>query len=180
MTDERFTASNGIGVEINNDTGRIAFDDTTHPNAPLWLREGELDALREYFQAEEDKRLGRWRSVEDPSWTAVERNRIVYFRNEDHERSFQIVGNGENLWAWSPDLRKVAQEWLDAHPEPKPWHDAKDGEIWALTVDGLDLVFKVGRVSFIQLHISRDENPIAQPEFTSSRITAGRRIWPAE
>lgn len=168
-----FTASNGRTLSIDSRGGawlnlsaiRIAPDD--------------LLLLREYVIAEQDERLGRWRWPENPDY--------VFYATPQGCRIIRESTGTHFSWnrSWltyegimQNESSAAARAYFDAHPEPKPWHEAKDGEIWALTVDGLDLVFKVGEVSFIQLHISRDENPIVQPEFTSNRITAGRRVWP--
>lgn len=60
-------------------------------------------------------------------------------------------------------------EWEASH---KPWDDAKAGEIWALTVDGVESAWdRADGIWFKNQSLTE-----AAPE----SITAGRRIWPEE
>lgn len=172
-----FTASNGVSVSRQppvTDRGSWLMVDghMTSPN--------DAQALREFFQHERDEERGLWRSPTDPSWTTVRRNTTIYFQNEDHERNFWfIVGNDATLKPWSGDLQAVAREYLEAHPERKPWHSAKPGEIWVLTIDDSEQV-----VSAVQQY-EKDFNPISHPIYAtfangSEHITDARRIWPAD
>lgn len=137
-----------------------------------------MQALREFFQHERDQELGRWRSAIDPGWTAVENGRYVQFRHDDGKRAFSLERNAPDFSGWSPALREIGHEWFAAHPEPKPWHDAKPGEVWVLTTDteGEDHAWMVdpdyggGRFVFIG---GLSNVPLDHPD-----ISAGRRIWP--
>lgn len=185
MTDT-FTASNGIQITMDTDrdgkvylVGRRARGDEgqyldTHATAGP----GGIVALREFFQHERDEERGLWRSPTDPSWTAVRRNTTIYFQNEDHERNFWfIVGNDATLKPWSGDLQAVAREYLEAHPERKPWEDAKPGEAWEITYTTL-----VGP-DVTKVAIRTDRNmwatDVLEMELNHA-ITSARRIWPED
>lgn len=164
-----FTASNGMTIRSTSD-GHIQVEESTRT---AWMVPvATSEALREFFRAEEDARLGVWRSQDDPTWTARRQGDIVYFVNSDHQRAFHIALVNE-AWKhqWSDDLRAIAREYISAHPEPKPWHDAKHGEGWVLTIDGAERVAVRGPVEdFIH---EKGVTP-----WSSTTITAGRRIYP--
>lgn len=197
MTD--FTASNGITIREREDSMMPVLEWNTdgryYTDGSRWYAVGEgIDgadpgftadspvarALREFFQHERDEEQGVWRSSKDHTWTAVRRNNTIYFQNGDHERSFWfIVGNEATLKPWSGDLQAIAREYLQAHPERKPWHDAKPGEVWVLTIDGSEHV-----VCAVQQY-EKDFNPISHPIYAtfangSERITDARKIWPED
>lgn len=120
-----FTASNGITVYVR-DGGTVQFQHGTRkescgilqvfPHSEWW------QALREFFRAEDDERLSRWRSSESPEWTAIvqDGSNWIYFRHEDGEREFSVGPEGAGLNAWAPELKAVAREYFDAHPKDKP------------------------------------------------------------
>jgi len=172
-----FTASNGLMVERHEDDRIVVFEGSAIPVMRTYKASVHVDALREFFQHEKDEHLGRWRSSADPRWTAVRRDKFVYFQCEDGIRSFNIHLDREaTLNAWNDDLRAIAREYIAAHPEPKPWHDAKPGEVWALTMNGEEWAWGVGTGvdagKFI--YAGGDSNvPLTWPE-----ITAGHRIYP--
>lgn len=137
---DKFTASNGLTVD--GTTGRIIVRDrTVFPKYDLGKY--TVEALREFFQAERDEELGRWRYPADPRY-------IVYPPDADDEARAIII-----LFEPGGGSSKVTREWLDnvvdpekwayaacakayfeAHPVREPWHDAKIGEIWDLIIDG--------------------------------------------
>ncbi|MDR6691374.1 hypothetical protein J2X55_002286 [Microbacterium sp. 1154] len=60
-----FTASNGISVTPSASiVGGTSVNDVA-------LHKREADALREFFQAEADERLGRWRWPENPAYVVA-------------------------------------------------------------------------------------------------------------
>ena len=142
-----FTASNGVTVHYV-----VAIDGTARllgtsprPSGGEWTEataspEG-IEALREFFRAEEDKRLGRWRWAENPEY--------VVYPGPGEMREALVISEVHGCWgSWSETeaireggydtLAAAAVAYFDAHPNPKPWHDAKDGETWVLTVNGVE------------------------------------------
>jgi hypothetical protein len=182
-----YTASNGAQVVLTNagQTGYILaeVDDTV---SSAYLGFEQMKAWREFARAEEDERLGRWRFPENPDY-------VVYPADpEDEDGAILILfepGGGSSRhytrkWLASvhdPDgwvVARCARAYFDAHPEPKPaWHDAKAGELWAVSHDGGDeypyrVDAEFGRPTFEYVD-GLSNFPVADP-----RITSGRRIWP--
>ena len=187
MTDS-FTASNGIQITMDPDrdgkvylVGRRArgdegqYLDTHVTGGP----EG-IAALREFFQHERDEERGLWRSPTDPSWTAVRRNTTIYFQNEDHERSFHFVPKLEgSIRAWSADLQALAYEYIEAHPERKPWEDAKAGDVWVIEVECVES-FAVHVVAEFFGAVSFQTPTGNKVNMTNSTFTGFRKIWPED
>ena len=98
------------------------------------------EALRAFFQAERDDALGRWRDPENPDY-------VVYPRPDQdyHDGSCVLVLDELSGATWL-DWERVAlpgpaRRYFAAHAdvEPrKPWHDAKAGEYWLVTLEGAD------------------------------------------
>jgi len=167
-----FKASNGIRRDFMEDL-----------EEGLGYSFAEIDALAEFFQHKRDEELGRWRWPENPGYVVYRSpeadygaDRAVYVFNER---------SGEGRWCWeasntskSDALVLAAGAYFKAHPEPepKPWHDAKPGEVWVLTVGGEQFPCTVEATG-------PDFVPLAHALWAtlargSERITAGRRIWP--
>lgn len=131
-----FTASNGIYIRWS-DRNELEFK---HPmvsdrwrEVSQFARTSNLaSAIREFFQQEEDERLGRWRWPESPSYI-VYPGRAGWLHVLREQFGTSEVFRIEDVCAsvWKP--MSAAKAYLDAHPEPKPWHDAKPGEVWELT-----------------------------------------------
>lgn len=69
--------------------------------------------------------------------------------------------------------RDIADRFFAAHPKPKPWHDAKPGEVWAIVTDNVAEEVAVQRTpnglwQFCDGVVRDDELP----------IESARRIWP--
>ena len=141
--------------------------------APIFLSEEEMDELRAGFQAERDEALGRWRDPEHPDlvcypvagdldavWVMYEGDGLAYMREKD-----QVFYAGN-------EFSEVARRYFAAHPEPKPWEEAKAGEVWILTRYGAEEPFFVtdGEFTSTDLAVATD--------LDDPRITDGRRIWP--
>lgn len=166
---EKIVASNGW--ELRED-GAIYSNPTTRHK--LVSKEG-TEALREVFQLERDEELGRWR--ERP-----ECGLVVYPNGSDEfgNRCVRVLweSTGTNILIWENKIPgtifgDAARNYFAAHPEPKPWHDAKPGEVWALTVDGREFAGDVDSDMEVRCHERQDYIHIE-----STAITAGRRIWP--
>ena len=183
IQDKIFTASNGVKISspdpawLEVPCPQVGGDDLLSPS--------QVNALREYFTAERDKELERWRSPEYPS--------VVVHASESDADIVYVIDEREPYRNWDIEVRRSSQELLDppswdakllaarayfkAHPAPapRPWEDAEDRSIWALTIDGRDPEpFKWSDRSQQFTHVIGGF-PIYRPE----RITAGRQIWPA-
>lgn len=142
------------------------------------LPAANFKALREFFQAERNEALGRWRDPENPDmvvcpipgnldavWVMYEGDGAEYTRQRNQ---VSYAGN---------KFSEVAQRYFAAHPEPKPWRAAQPDEVWALTINNdTEEVFRCGEHGLYSL---KTGNPIGSLlSCGSNKITASRRIWP--
>ena len=160
-----FTATNGILFTITED-GVLRWEGGYDPRRVT-------DALREYFQRERDTQLGRWRDPKNPDM-------VAYRTPEDDDGSGRCIllldeNTGGNHWEWEHTASPgPARRYFDAHPqpEPKPWLEAKPGEVWVLTRWGTAETFLVTGSEFITADLA------VIVDLDDDSITAGRRIWP--
>jgi|SRR5690625_1693292 len=177
-----FTASNGDTVETRHD-GYLVVKDSHHTE---WVSPLTVDTLREYFTAERDEQLGRWRSKEHPNYVVypVEgKTREVRVSNEATGVTRSFCDHPDYLEANSQIRTLVAREYFAAHPEPKPWHNAKPGEVWVLETElhPEPRAFKVSsREGYATSNFTQVYNGQPLYTFRDGPITAGRRIWPEE
>lgn len=119
-------------------------------NWEIDLKSSEVDSLREYFlweakeqfQAQRDAALGRWRSPVEPDcvvyptalgdvvgsvMTLVVVNELTGLSHSSQRGAILRTPQG-----------RAARLYFDAHPivRPKPWEDARFGEVWALSITG--------------------------------------------
>lgn len=147
---------------------------------------GEL-ALREFFQHERDQELGRWRWPENPDYVVYQApdcadydlrimcessgDSMVYSRLEDD-------GNKRNH-PWESSWARAARAYFAAHPEPKPWHSAKLGEVWEVQTrtktHGCAVVRGRGEEFRDLIMFRSDEIHIAVKD---TRIESARLVWP--
>ena len=108
-----FTASNGYKVTPNGDGVNVYRGIMSTPIYP-----DEMQALREFFQAESDERAGRWRWVEHPDY-------VVYDTGDRIEVVVldESTGCMENVWRGKERpgsyMHDAARAYFEAHPEPK-------------------------------------------------------------
>lgn len=183
-----FVASNGSGVGYA--TNGVVYLATPDMIGKTYLSSGETDALREFFRDERDRELGRWRSKGHPDFIAYEHGdgRVRFVRESDGvSYSFDRATVDRFYLEYEAEVafQVVAREYFEAHPEPKPWQDAKPGEVWVIDFDGhTDVVCRVLSASrftnsghgFIPLELSSYP---AVGTFAPV-VTAGRRIWPEQ
>ena len=168
-----YTASNGVGLTITRDRAV-----RWRPGIPPDL---VSSALRDYFQAERDEELGRWRDPKKPDmvcfpvvgdldavWVVYEGTGLAYMRERD--QAF-YAGNA---------FSEVAQRYFDTHPKPKPWDAAQPGEFWILTVDEKTDPYKIWTDTQRVRRFERVERPYTTICLNDPRITAGHRVWPEE
>ena len=168
-----FTASNGIKVS-KDIMGGLQYD----TSAMLVVLPHSITlAAREFFRHEADKRLGRWRWPENPDYViyAVDDVLTVIDETDGSHQTFSSVERfrervSPNNW------HRAAAAWLDAHPGPKPWHDAKPWETWLITYDGVEQAVTLDE----DLEFRRRGERGSWERITSEEITAGRRIWPED
>ena len=145
------------------------------------LPTADFKTLREYFQAERDEELGRWRDPEIPD--------MVVYPHDDVTITVLDEVDGKRFWWTRGDELDAHQErfpgfdtaraYFAAHPkpEPKPWDTARPDEVWVLTINNyMEEVFRCGERGLYSL---KTGNPIGSLLSCShNKITAGRRIWP--
>lgn len=185
---DKYTASNGVTVWRDSTTGNLRFGgdavDLDHLREKL---SGEsrgmypaMDAaLREFFQAERDEELGRWRWPENPDYVVYAPvDYSNYVRVLDERSAILEVIHREHLKGRGSLVAQAARAYFEAHPERKPWEDAKHGEVWLLTIDGAESAFYPSK------SLSRAFTPVAPNTGTTAvpfdwpEITDARRIFP--
>lgn len=134
-----FTASNGI--QIFGGTGYIKWSSLTNFNQSLEFAPTSVadEAFAEWYQHRRDAELGRWRDPENP-------NMVVYRvpENDDTDgRAVRVIDEATGAYSslWERDVKRfergsmhaTAARWFAAHPEPKPWESAEEGEMWLIT-----------------------------------------------
>ena len=166
-----YVADNGV-VLTSTDDGSIRW----HPGIS---QRRASEALREFFQAERDEQLGRWRDPENPDWITYQADKedAVYVFNERKGGASQywtrgIAESHDPAYTGYSASYYIAGRYFQAHPEPKPWEEAKAGEVWILTRYGAEEPFFVtdGEFTSTDLAVATD--------LDDPRITDGRRIWP--
>lgn len=137
---DTFTASNGLLLCPNGD-GSVRWEAGFSPVIVT-------QALREFFLHERDKELGRWRWPEKPVYVVypVGEDGLVDVLREDPMAGFG-PGRQVGISRTAAEDRAVdgpassffaaARAYFAAHQEPRPWHDAKPGEVWAITTENV-------------------------------------------
>lgn len=191
-----FTASNGVVVGERD--GFLTLRTSVASRMP-YIGNGifgralneYMEHLRDRWRAEEDERLGRWRWPENPEWIFYPE---VWNTGTKAVRIIRESDGATGSWPIEPlsdetgEFSDAARAYVAAHPERKPWHDAKPGETWRLTVNslgptGATLTFNVigdedrPPIRFARPQISGQqmEYPVDSPD-----INGGRRIWPED
>ena len=179
-TNKNFTASNG--TTVGNSFGWLVVTDPSPGVGATKLARLDVDALREYFQHRRDEELGRWRNPDRP-------NEVVYPQANGNIRVLD-ESNGRNLgWGREEALDKAfahrlgmatARAYYAVHPEPepKPWEEAQFGEAWLLNLHGDEGVAVASATPYGTPVFFMAYDTEVSPD--SPRITAGRRIWPAD
>ena len=172
-----FTASNGIPIttKVSGD-GRGYLLGMTGAVTHATASEEGIKALREFFQHEKDEQLGRWRWPENPDYVVYPKDEygqtVVVNENTGHNITFLRGGVNPHGSFFS----QCAIAYFAAHPEKKPWHDAREGEIWALTIGPNTNAYQYS-VSDSYFEQVGSNGTKGIPALSNS-ITAGRRIWP--
>jgi hypothetical protein len=142
------------------------------------------EALREFYRHKEDERLGRWRWPEDPEY-------VVYVREDYVQVLRESDGASGLLGSWTREdakyvtsdgnlMGRAALAYFDAHPEPKPWHDAQPGEVWVFTTAEGEFPAIVERRQGANGPVLTFDSKTTEYFLDSPGITAGRRIYPED
>lgn len=191
---DKYEASNGVTIEFKEDpegkryllgTVRRTCGELSGTLTHATGSEEGVAALREFFRAEEDERLGRWRWPENPDYVVYPdgtSRRVV--RESDGSSLAVSLHDREVMTTYLDSYVGAARAYDDFHPEPKPWHDAKPGEVWLLTYVGEAGVPSVtsssesGHVVFTAA--TEEANGTHEFSLLTDYITAGRRIYPED
>lgn len=171
-----FRANNGI----------VIHDHGTHVSwASGFSHPFVTEALREYFQAERDEKLGLWRWPENPKYVVKMaakyeicvihepefwRKNTVHFTDARALAEFMHEEPGKHTKPW----RKAARAYLKEHPIKQPWHEIEPGQVWVLTIDGKETPAIVTGGLAGPYFLGEKTNYAR----TNAGITNGRRIWP--
>jgi hypothetical protein len=170
---DKFTASNGGIVETEEGWLQVS------GSGSEYIDPRAVPTLREFFQAERDEELGRWRpegrrdvwalaDSDDPNRVLVVSDTLSTFATWTRDGIHQTSDNGG--WAGA-----IARAYFDAHPERKPWEGAQPGEIWVLTLEGDEVAYQCTSSFAGHVYFGGADDTI---ELNSTMITAARRIWP--
>ncbi|QMU97811.1 hypothetical protein FVO59_11795 [Microbacterium esteraromaticum] len=164
---DKYEASNGILVHIDNDL----FVQRARKDLPVPVAGGEyIQALREFFRAERDEELGRWRWSERPEFVVHQGDDILLVVNELTGES--VKRNGLYAHDVAGD---AAAAYRDAHPEPKPWHDAKPHEVWTISRGPDDRYFPFRVVGRQFIYVDDETQKFA---INDEQILDADRIYP--
>jgi hypothetical protein len=145
-------------------------------------REAVLDA-EEWAQAKHDADLGRWRDPFEPHYVVYSEDGGDAARVLDERDGVTVVAN-RRVESTDTGYYGAAFRFFEAHPERKPWQDAKPGEVWELTTRDEESVPAMSSSSdsgvVIFTAATHDAGGTEEIVSYSDYITAGRRIWPED
>lgn len=168
---DKFEASNGItvsvdrGVQFGTDRGWGFYG----------ILGQEWEAMREFFRAERDEELGRWRWPENPDYVVYRDGTSRRIVRESDGKSFSAsLHDRKVMTTYLDSWIGAARAYDEAHPERKPWHDAKEGEVWLLTLPNSTQAWFVNGAYF------QSAKTLTNIALDDGHITDGRRVWPEE
>lgn len=140
-----FVASNGIRV-VAEGAGclmDVQLTDTVGRNRLKgwgFLNAGDMDALTEFITARRDEELGRWHWPKHPEYVVYPKEPTVTDPDANFRVVHEVTGRSRDVdidvllqYGANSRFGEAALAYADAHPAPKPWQDAKDGEVWRIT-----------------------------------------------
>ena len=166
---DKFEASNGVVVlELE---GGVGFQLPMQGVSTNGINGDKVQALREFFQHERDVELGRWRWPENPDYVVYADGTSRRVIRESSGTTMQVSLHDRKVMTTYLDSYVGAARAYDAaHPEPKPWHEAKEGEVWVIEFNGNEYP------AIFQADSFRDHGG----SWGAEDITNARRIWPEE
>lgn len=159
----KFTSSNGQDVQAV--AGDLMVGDPALSLTPIGV-----EAMREYFQYEQDQKLGRWRWPEDPNYVVYADGREASVFSEVTASWGQWAEAEAKVEADFDLLARAARAYFYAHPEPKPWQTAKPGEVWVFN----DVLVALKQNNYWEVRDQNGGNAIVGGD----SIKNARRIWP--
>ena len=181
---EKFEAKNGLQIEADLGPvvriweGSSRDKENNRLRGFSYLNDRDVEALREFFQHERDQELGRWRDPENLHRVAYATSpQTVLIMDESTGRGAEYSRQTANASSdnYGDRLkRQSARAYFAAHPEPKPWHDAKPGDVWVLTVAGKEHPWGFDPIDQRFVYAGGESWLRRNDEM----ISAGRRIWP--
>lgn len=167
-----FTASNGIPVRRASQ-GHLTFSHEFGLDLGVMtgITVAQEQALREFFLDEAgvwiDEQTGALallnRQPVDRRYVSIFLNGTMYGVHEPYP------GDGFD----STPQQQVAKRFFEAHPERKPWEEAKDGSIWEF--ENTQYLADKGR--FFRLPLVPPSDPEWRPACFASNFTDGRMVW---
>lgn len=184
MTD--FTSSDGhIRIAYENDIReRIdIFDARGGANmldgAP-WLSSREVSALREFFQHERDEALGRWRWPEHPHFIVHPGDRGYVSAIDESTGAWATASRAEGyINTGHGTIWNAIAAYFEAHPEQKPWMDARLGDVWVISVEGEENIV-VHAVAALFGAVEFKTVGGRKVNMNNSTFTGFRKLWPAD
>ena len=179
---DTFAASNRRQITTEYSETRILANGINMLHDFDYLSSDDMKALREFIQHERDKELGRWRWPENPNYvvypselylTPPDADLVTVF-NERTGQSAHCRREGEGN---SGNFSLAARAYFAAHPEPTPWHDARDGQLWLIRFSDfpdmdISALVKGGRF------IYNDPCHEGTATLKDPSIVGGKQIWP--
>ena len=183
---DKFTASNNMTVSsVEDDAGGDLRLSSGPGDRIVYLWPAETAALREFFAHERDVELGRWRWPENPDYVVYPPRPGVYGRGRGVQVLNEKVGRFADCWE-TPGVNSPAdagayaasRAYFAAHPEPKPWHGAKPGEVWVVSAYEEPIVMTVFESDFGGLRFRQNDRDGTTWAIDTPVITSARRIFP--
>ena len=174
MREERYTSEDGFTVYID-ENGDLCSRDGWGELEECVVK-GLVRSVEDFYRHKRDKGLGIWRNPERP-------NEVVYSIEKDRI----YVLNESRGWTSIWERKQVENDaYVDhfgfdtAHAYftaiSKPWHEAKEGEVWELSMESYD----PGEYWLVKSGGFKRNAFLPAVSLDSPAITAGYRIWPTK
>ena len=140
------------------------------------LTTANFETLRAFFQAERDDALGRWRDPENPDMVcypvAYDLDAVLVMYEGDMTRYYATRSTWKDVTPYY--VSETAGRYFAAHPEPKPWENAKEGDYWVQTIGSEPSLWHQG----VRRQFWTNGERLSVTDLKDA--TAGHRIWPEE
>lgn len=175
---EKFTASNGLTVSVEPDDDMF-IGGVPGVSSKVGLVGLVTKALREFFVHERDQELGRWRWPDDTRYVVYSTADPDEFRVTDEHTGNRVLIRRSNLSPEGSDKHfgGAARAYFAAHPEPKPWHGAVDGQLWLIRFDDFPNT-KVAALVKSGRFVYNDHCHEGVAELNDPTIVGAKRVWP--